>query len=250
MSGHDPLDVVRSGVEALRRGTSVAAPPPPAALPAPTRTSPEEPVTGDTTEVAPAPGSSTDSDSDAAAPAEPQPASDGTDDGGGAGSPERSPAQQRTGRAPHRRTRRTGPAPETAAVAVVEGGGEDSELPGFARGARRQIGVGLTEATFEALRSARGTTLSNGDVVLEALRRTHTELTDEFAPPAETSDDLFPTQPRRKRRLGIEGVRRMEFMCSPAEAAVIGELAQRCDLSLSSLIEEALRRYLQVTATS
>jgi hypothetical protein len=211
MSGHDPLDSVRAGVQEIRRGTSLAAPPPPAALDTGRAGTPSVVATDDEADDAP--------QVDVTAPSPDSAA----------------PARRRSTAA------RNGGAAKKRAGAT-----EADDLPGFARGSRRQIGVGLTEATFEALRGARGSGRSNGDVVLDALRGTHVRLVESYAPSDDDGDDLFPVQPRRRRRLDIEGVRRMEFMCSPAEAAVIGELAERCDLSLSALIEAALALHLGV----
>lgn len=227
MSGHDPLDTVRSGVETLRR-SSVAAPPPPAAMPAAPDSDTETAAVGTPSTAA--------ADHDTAASAD----TAGRAQEAAPSTRPDTPASKGASRGATRVRRRDDKATGRSDTAT----GDSDELPGFARGARRQIGVGLTEATFEALRAARSNQLSNGDVVLEALRRTHSELVAEFAPDDDSGDGLFPVEPRRKRRLGIEGVRRMEFMCSPAEAAVIGELAKRCDLSLSALIEEALTRHL------
>lgn len=273
MTGHDPLETVRTGVDALRRGTTIAAPPPPAAK----RTERSATNRGDS-DNGEDPGTAQGSDT-----ADPGPGTgraDGPDtgvagatledagvtardrDSGAARTTERRTAQRPSARhtptkdtssKPSQRTPTSTPVDESRGAAAsrkaTRGQGSDTadgsvDLPGFARGARRQIGVGLTERTFNQLREARSNEASNGDVVLEALRRTHTELVEEFSPGTADEGDLFAVEPRRKRRLGIEGVRRMEFMCSPAEAGVIGELAQRCDLSLSALIEEALTRHL------
>jgi hypothetical protein len=225
--GYDPLSALHQALEddTPVRSTSVA-PPPRRPATAPTDPEGTDQATHDAGEgTGSATGTST---------------GDAVGEGSGpASAPPTAPAGRNgpstSTRVPRQRTARPTEEAETPAENTSE-----RRVPGYAQGNRRKIAICLTAPTAEALAAARGEGRSNGDVVIDALAATHEQITNERTR-EHAPTGLFPPSPRRRQRLDVNGVVRADFLCSPDQAQVIGQLADLCEMSVSALVERALQ---------